>query len=86
MDGIPVDTFVEDDGGAPLEEGRVVLARGGAIAGSGGKYTQSFWEEKTAKRCDLLLLDDLWKLDIKTLQWERVRADYVLSSSTRFEH
>ena len=97
------DPFAEEDGGAPLESGRVATA---ATAGSGATPPGSSFRTDGASCADraragpkrrtqgkaspsravfgvgpgrpaVSVLEDLWKLDPRTLLWERVRVDWV---------
>lgn len=96
------DPFAEEDGGAPLEPGRVATA---ATAGTGAAASGSGFRKGSAASVDgattapkgrmerrgstsrgiaggvapgrpaVSVLEDLWKMDPRTLLWERVRAD-----------
>lgn len=95
------DPFAEEDGGAPLESGRVATA---ATAGGGATAPGSSFRKNGASvdgastepkgrnqgnaspsrvvagaapgRPTVSVLEDLWKLDPRTLLWERVRVDW----------
>lgn len=81
LEGAGRDPFAEEDGGAPLERGRVVVGGGvssgnnGGVGDSRGKRTSPQQQEK--KQLPVTILEDLWKLDIRTLNWERVSKWYM---------
>lgn len=93
------DPFAEEDGGAPLESGRVVngatapraKARtkdSAADAATTGARNRKEGKELASqdpaggaqRRPTVSVLEDLWKLDPRTLRWERVS---VVSRSLR---
>lgn len=88
--GVGRDPFAEEDGGAPLEQGRVMVAgrcggRGVSLMGGGdgggggvGEGQRGVGSAKqlreVSKGSTVAVLEDLWKLDIRAVRWERVRA------------
>lgn len=85
------DPFAEEDGGTPLEPGRVVngatvpgsmartnvCAAGAANTGSRGRKEGEAPPSRglagsAQRRPAVSVLEDLWKLDLRTLLWERV--------------
>ncbi|CAN0126914.1 unnamed protein product, partial [Hapterophycus canaliculatus] len=87
LGGVGRDLFAEEDGGAPVEAGRIVMAateRSTASApGSNvrsrartlGKALPSGPAALGAKRRPaVLVLEDLWKFDCSALQWERLSS------------
>lgn len=93
------DPFAEDDGGPPLESGRIMVAAtaartGGAVDHGPRAHKKSTddidvamgrrKEGKTPpppvvaggapRRPAVSVLEDLWKLDMRTLLWDRVRG------------
>lgn len=90
------DPFAQDDGGPPLEFGRIVVAaaavngavnHGSRVRKSGTDIDGAMRGEREGKpttpkavadgaprRPVVSVLEDLWKLDLRTLLWERVRA------------
>eukprot|EP00903_Cladosiphon_okamuranus_P011651 g10959.t1 len=82
------DPFAEEDGGAPLESGRVATAatarsgstlpwgssfrkKGGASSADVAKAGQKRRNERNASPA-VSVLEDLWKLDPRTMLWERL--------------
>lgn len=99
------DPFAEEDGGAPLESGRVATAataetgatapgssfRNGGAPKDGARTGSRGQNEGNASpqiagvapgRPVVSVLEDLWKLDSRTLLWERVRVDRVGKDQT----
>lgn len=70
------DLFAEEDGGAPLDPGRVVRGAGAGkgAAASGHRVRNTGPSCGAERRPCVSVLEDLWKLDFRTLRWERVRA------------
>lgn len=79
------DPFAEDDGGPPLESGRVVVATAAGQKGADVDGSMTGRIERKGpppavvpggapRRPAVSVLDDLWKLDLRTLLWERVRG------------
>lgn len=70
------DLFAEEDGGAPLDPGRVVRGAGAGkgAAASGHRVRNTGPSCGTERRPPVSVLEDLWKLDSRTLRWERVRV------------
>lgn len=101
LGGVGRDPFAEEDGGAPLESGRMVTsatAESRATApGSSLRKNRASTDGATTvpkgrndgnasspsrviagvapRRPAVSVLEDLWKLDTRTLLWERVRVD-----------
>ena len=74
------DPFAEEDGGTPLEPGRVVngatmpgsMARTNVCAAGAANAGSRGFAGGAQRRPAVSVLEDLWKLDLRTLLWERV--------------
>lgn len=76
LEGVGRDPFAEEDGGAPLEPGRVMVS-GGGVSGHRGGASGDKGIPRTSQRqerdnASVTILEDLWKLDVRTHRWERV--------------
>lgn len=97
------DPFAEDDGGPPVESGRIMVAAAaaasrGAVVDHGSRTHKkgsdvvdgAMGGRKEGKRQPppvvaggaprrpaVSVLEDLWKLDMQTLLWDRVRGGVV---------
>ncbi|CAM9463722.1 unnamed protein product [Ectocarpus fasciculatus] len=73
---VGLDLFAEEDGGAPLDPGRVVRGAGagkGATA-SGHRARNTGPSCSAERRPSVSVLEDLWKLNSRTLRWERLSS------------
>ncbi|CAN0486726.1 unnamed protein product, partial [Ectocarpus sp. 12 AP-2014] len=70
------DLFAEEDGGAPLDPVRVVRGTGAGkgAAASGHRVRRTGPSCGTERRPFVSVLEDLWKLDFRTLRWERLSS------------
>lgn len=76
LEGVGRDPFAEEDGGVPLERGRVVVGGGGLSGHRGGargdKGISHASQRQERDNVAVTILEDVWKLDVRTHQWERV--------------
>ncbi|CBJ34047.1 conserved unknown protein [Ectocarpus siliculosus] len=70
------DLFAEEDGGAPLDPVRVVRGAGAGkgAAASGHRVRRTGPSCGVERRPSVSVLEDLWKLDFRTLRWERLSS------------
>ncbi|CAM9510657.1 unnamed protein product [Ectocarpus sp. 13 AM-2016] len=70
------DLFAEEDGGAPLDPVRVVRGTGAGkgAAASGHRVRRTGPSCGAERRPSVSVLEDLWKLDFRTLRWERLSS------------
>ncbi|CAM9912117.1 unnamed protein product [Ectocarpus sp. 8 AP-2014] len=70
------DLFAEEDGGAPLDPVRVVRGAGAGkgAAASGHRVRNTGPSCGAERRPSVSVLEDLWKLDFRTLRWERLSS------------
>lgn len=85
LGGVGRDPFAEEDGGPPLERGRVIVGgevrtsgHGSSVSGAGGsgkpRPSAQQQQQQQQRRQSVAILEDLWKLDSLTLHWKRVRT------------
>lgn len=76
LEGAGRDPFADEDGGAPLERGRVVLGGGVPVGNrvglSRGQQKRQSSQQQEKIHFSVTILEDLWKLDTRTLKWQRV--------------
>lgn len=79
------DPFADDDGGRSVEEGRIARGHGasrrrenpGMGSSGGGREPECGEAKHHPGPGPLSTLEDLWKLDVQRLEWERVRGGPV---------